>query len=72
MRFCRFESANVMRYGLIDKTAGQDVIRRTLDKLPSSESDFDHGSPAEIPLASVRLLAPVIPSKIVCIVRNYR
>jgi 2-keto-4-pentenoate hydratase/2-oxohepta-3-ene-1,7-dioic acid hydratase in catechol pathway len=72
MRICRFESANVTRYGLIDNAVGQDVIRRTLNKLPAGESDFDQGSPAEIPLASVRLLAPVIPSKIVCIGRNYR
>jgi 2-keto-4-pentenoate hydratase/2-oxohepta-3-ene-1,7-dioic acid hydratase in catechol pathway len=72
MRICRFESANLTRYGLIDNAAGQDVIRRTLNKLPAGESDFDQGSLAEIPLASVRLLAPVIPSKIVCIGRNYR
>lgn len=72
MRICRFESANVTRYGLIENTSGQDVIRRTLDHLPSDESDFDQASQVEIPLSSVRLLAPVIPSKIVCIGRNYR
>ncbi len=72
MRICRFESADLTRYGLIDNAVGQDVIRRTLNKLPAGESDFDQGSPAEIPLASVRLLTPVIPSKIVCIGRNYR
>ncbi len=72
MRICRFESANVTRYGLIDNSTGQDLIRRALDKLPGSESDFDQASPAEIPLASVRLLTPVLPSKIVCIGRNYR
>jgi 2-keto-4-pentenoate hydratase/2-oxohepta-3-ene-1,7-dioic acid hydratase in catechol pathway len=72
MRICRFESANLTRYGLVDNAAGQDVIRRTLDKLPGSESDFGQALPAEIPLASVRLLAPVLPSKIVCIGRNYR
>jgi 2-keto-4-pentenoate hydratase/2-oxohepta-3-ene-1,7-dioic acid hydratase in catechol pathway len=72
MRICRFECANLTRYGLVDNITGQDVIRRTLDKLPGCESDFDQGSTAEIPLGSVRLLAPVIPSKIVCIGRNYR
>lgn len=72
MRICLFESANLTRYGLIDNSTGQDVIRRTLDKLPGSESDFDRGATAEIPLGSVRLLAPVMPSKIVCIGRNYR
>ena len=72
MRICRFESANLTRYGLIDNAAGQDVIRRTLDKLPGSESDFDQALPLEIPLGSIRLLAPIVPSKIVCIGRNYR
>jgi 2-keto-4-pentenoate hydratase/2-oxohepta-3-ene-1,7-dioic acid hydratase in catechol pathway len=72
MRFCRFEYDNVTRYGLIGATATQDVIRRTLDRLPASEPDFDYGPQVDIPLASVRLLAPVTPSKIVCIGRNYR
>ena len=72
MRFCRFESDNVGRYGLIETVANQDVIRRTLDHLPTAASDFEHGTPVDIPLASARLLAPVSPSKIVCIGRNYR
>ncbi len=72
MRFCRFESDDVIRYGLIDNATGRDVIRRTLDALPKNESDFQGGPAVEIPLTSVRLLAPVMPSKIVCIGRNYR
>jgi len=72
MRFCRFESSDVVRYGLIETTATQDVIRRALDKLPASEPDFERGASVGIPLKSVRLLAPVTPSKIVCIGRNYR
>jgi len=72
MRFCRFESDHVARYGLIEKFANQDVVRRTLDHLPNAASDFERGTPVEIPLASVRLLAPITPSKIVCIGRNYR
>ena len=74
MRFCRFESDsdNVVRYGLIETTATQDVIRRALEVLPADVSDYDRGTSVEIPLPSVRLLAPVTPSKIVCIGRNYR
>ena len=72
MQFCRFHAQDGALYGLIETSAGQDVIRRTLTELPSEPSDFDRGKPAEIPLASVRLLAPVSPSKIVCIGRNYR
>jgi 2-keto-4-pentenoate hydratase/2-oxohepta-3-ene-1,7-dioic acid hydratase in catechol pathway len=72
MRFCRFNSPDGTLYGLIETAAGQDTIRRTLSDLPSGASDFDRGQPVEIPLASVHLLAPVSPSKIVCIGRNYR
>ena len=72
MRFCRFEYDHAVRYGLIETIANQDVIRRTLDQLPKAASDFERGAPAQIPLNSVRLLAPVTPSKIVCIGRNYR
>jgi 2-keto-4-pentenoate hydratase/2-oxohepta-3-ene-1,7-dioic acid hydratase in catechol pathway len=72
MRFCRFESDSLVRYGLLEKTAGQDVICRTLNQLPTDASDFDRSTAVELPLTSVRLLAPVTPSKIVCIGRNYR
>ena len=72
MRFCRFEHENAVLYGLIETTANQDVIRRTVDRLPNDESDFERTAPVDLPLASVRVLAPTTPSKIVCIGRNYR
>ena len=72
MKFCRFASGDAVYYGLIEATGGQDVICRTLAGLPSQASDFGRGTPVELPLAGVRLLAPVVPSKIVCIGRNYR
>lgn len=72
MRFCRFESADGSRYGLIESIAGEDVIRRTLAEFPKNGSDFERGTRGDFPLSSVRLLAPVTPSKIVCIGRNYR
>jgi len=72
MRFCRYRFDNVVRYGLIEASDGEDVIRRALDELPTDAADFDRGVAAEVPVASVRLLAPVQPSKIVCIGRNYR
>ncbi len=73
MKFCRFASDDAVRYGLMETTAGQDVICRTLTTLPSQASDFERGMPVELQLAEgVRLLAPVAPSKIVCIGRNYR
>jgi 2-keto-4-pentenoate hydratase/2-oxohepta-3-ene-1,7-dioic acid hydratase in catechol pathway len=72
MRFCRYQFDDTYRYGLIESVSGQDFIRSTLTDLPAAASDFDRGQPVEIPLASARLLSPVMPSKIVCIGRNYR
>lgn len=72
MRFCRFDDSHAVRYGLVENISNQDVIRRTLDQLPTAVSDFERGTATDLPLASVRLLAPVTPSKIVCIGRNYR
>ena len=72
MRFCRFQLNDVARYGLIEALAAQDVIRRVIGALPMGASDFDRSEQVEISLASARLLAPVSPSKIVCIGRNYR
>lgn len=69
MRYCRFEHQGAKHYGLIDSS---DIITRTLTRAPLSFSDFDRGEKTNLPLHSVRLLAPVEPSKIVCIGRNYR
>ena len=73
MRFCRYQFDNAVRYGLIESTVSRSGFHsRHSDELPAGASDFERGAPVEIPLTSVRLLAPVIPSKIVCIGRNYR
>jgi 2-keto-4-pentenoate hydratase/2-oxohepta-3-ene-1,7-dioic acid hydratase in catechol pathway len=72
MRFCRFQLKDAALYGLIESIAGQDTISRFLAELPAAISDFDRGEPFGLALASAQLLAPVSPSKIVCIGRNYR
>ena len=72
MRFCRYELNNVVRYGLFEQYKGREIIVRTSGQLPTSASDFDRGEAVELQLNSVRLLAAVSPSKIVCIGRNYR
>ena len=72
MRFCSIQLDDVARYGLIENIAGKDVIRRVTGVLPVGASDFDRGEQVEVPLGSVPLLAPVCPTKIVCIGRNYR
>src|SRR5664279_5996919 len=71
MRFCRFESNNTSLYGRLEIKAGQETIIRTLDRLPCRESDFDDGTATNMLLESVRLLVPIVPSKIVCVGRNY-
>src|SRR5579863_5857840 len=72
MRYCRFEHQGAKHYGLIEDASGNQVITRTLTKAPTAFSDFDGGQKTNLPLSAVRLLAPVEPTKIVCIGRNYR
>ena len=72
MRFCRFQLKEAALYGLIDSIGGQDIISRFMADLPAGPSDFDRSEPLGMALASAHLLAPVTPSKIVCIGRNYR
>jgi 2-keto-4-pentenoate hydratase/2-oxohepta-3-ene-1,7-dioic acid hydratase in catechol pathway len=67
MKLCRFTQPllPLPRYGIIEG----DIVRPLLDadafgSLPRAHSD-------QIPLASVSLLSPVTPSKIVCVGRNY-
>src|SRR5579883_1171714 len=72
MFYCRFQYRNTTCYGLIESVAGKEVITRTLAKAPQSFTEFEGAEKSETPLSEVRLLAPVEPSKVVCIGRNYR
>jgi 2-keto-4-pentenoate hydratase/2-oxohepta-3-ene-1,7-dioic acid hydratase in catechol pathway len=72
MRFCRYQFNNVVRYGLVEQSNGGEVIGRALQTMPTSIFDFEGGETVDLSLSSVALLAPVSPSKIVCIGRNYR
>jgi 2-keto-4-pentenoate hydratase/2-oxohepta-3-ene-1,7-dioic acid hydratase in catechol pathway len=67
MKLCRFTQPTLSepRYGIIEG----EVIRPLIDadafgSLPCAHSD-------RIPISEVNLLAPVAPSKIVCVGRNY-
>ena len=71
MRFCRYQHNHVVRYGLLEQGNGGEVIGRALQTMPTSIYDFSGGETVELPLSSVALLAPVTPTKIVCIGRNY-
>ena len=72
MPYCRFQHQNIACYGLIENVRGDATITRTLSEAPHFLPDFEHADKVEIPLSALRLLAPVEPSKIVCIGRNYR
>jgi 2-keto-4-pentenoate hydratase/2-oxohepta-3-ene-1,7-dioic acid hydratase in catechol pathway len=76
MKYCRFDLNGTAHWGLIESVAGRDEITRVFLKAPQ-ESDGDvEGLPSRrvdrIPLGEANLLAPVQPSKIVCVGRNYR
>jgi len=76
MRYCRFHLNGQSQYGLVESVAGQDAIVRVL-LTPPEEADGDLESLRSrriepIPLTEASLLAPVRPSKIVCVGRNYR
>jgi 2-keto-4-pentenoate hydratase/2-oxohepta-3-ene-1,7-dioic acid hydratase in catechol pathway len=71
MRYCRFDHHGARQFGLIEKSAGRDTITHLCgseNSAPGSEFEKVPG----IALEEVRLLAPVRPSKIVCVGRNYR
>ncbi len=75
MKYCRFQFQSQAKYGLIESVAGRDVITRLLLKPPHEAADVED-CPTQrinpIPFAEAAILAPVRPTKIVCVGRNYR
>jgi len=75
MRYCRFQMQGRAEYGLVESVAGRDEITRLLLKPPdegTDPEDLPTKAIAHVSLAEAPLLAPVRPSKIVCVGRNYR
>src|ERR1700675_3437368 len=80
MKYCRFTLNGSAHYGLVESVAGNNHNEYEITRLllqPPQESNGDvEGLPSRridrIPLAQASLLAPVQPSKIVCVGRNYR
>lgn len=75
MRYCRFWYNGRDEYGLVESVAGNDEITRVFLKPPDGGADVDDvptKAVSRLPLAEAKLLAPVRPSKIVCVGRNYR
>jgi 2-keto-4-pentenoate hydratase/2-oxohepta-3-ene-1,7-dioic acid hydratase in catechol pathway len=77
MKYCRFETEAGPQYGEVVDLAGNLWIERLI---PPFEEDPPSTNPAKpftgtfepVPLLTAKLLAPVVPRKIVCVGRNYR
>ena len=75
MKYCRFDVDGRDSYGLVELVAGNEVITRILASAPERVGDLEDLTSKRMPplaLADAALLAPVRPSKIVCVGRNYR
>jgi 2-keto-4-pentenoate hydratase/2-oxohepta-3-ene-1,7-dioic acid hydratase in catechol pathway len=62
-------------FGLVESVAGKEMITRLLTKSPESGlalEDLPSKGITHLPFEQAELLAPVNPSKIVCVGRNYR
>src|SRR5271165_3106868 len=72
MKYCRFQTKEGPQYGEVVDRNGKQWIERLIAPPPEdavqprSSRAFD-----AIPLHAATLLAPVTPSKIVCVGRNY-
>jgi 2-keto-4-pentenoate hydratase/2-oxohepta-3-ene-1,7-dioic acid hydratase in catechol pathway len=76
MKYCRFELNGQARHGLVEAVAGTEMITRLLLNPPETADGELEDLPSKrmdhVRLAEATLLAPVQPSKIVCVGRNYR
>ncbi len=76
MKYCRFQLHSQANYGLVEAVAGTEKITRLLISPPEDVGgdmeDLASKRMDHIVLAEATLLAPVRPSKIVCVGRNYR
>ena len=71
MIYCRFSTSAGPQYGLIESMGGVQQITHTM-AADGGLPDFNKQTKiTSTPLASAALLAPVQPSKIVCVGRNY-
>jgi len=71
MRYCRFVYRGQPKYGLIETENTRDYIVRAIATMPQDYNTFAGAEPLHLALEEAELLASVVPSKIVCIGRNY-
>src|SRR5437868_1149985 len=71
MKYCVFENDGSVEFGLVESVAGREEITAILQS-PEQHADPAAKSIPGVALSEARILAPVQPSKIVCVGRNYR
>src|SRR5215471_8433990 len=73
MKYCRFQQSGQANFGIVESVAGDEVISGIIaDPYASKLQELRLQKMSHISLAEAPLLAPLRPSKIVCIGRNYR
>ncbi|MEO8727092.1 MAG: fumarylacetoacetate hydrolase family protein [Acidobacteriaceae bacterium] len=73
MRYCRFLTPQGPQYGAVETVNGSDTITRLLPAFAEDVGCVLSGAEfAAVPLKDAWLLPPVLPSKIICVGRNYR
>ena len=75
MKYCRYQSDEGAHYGVIEVVEGREAIVRGIEPYlpgPTQAGTVERRLSRPLPLDQVKLLAPVAPSKIVCVGRNYR
>jgi 2-keto-4-pentenoate hydratase/2-oxohepta-3-ene-1,7-dioic acid hydratase in catechol pathway len=73
MRYCKFPTSDGPQYGEVQSRDGIDYIVRRIAPPPEDAVCVFHEQEMQpITMSEARLLAPVNPSKIVCVGRNYR
>ncbi|HEY3928968.1 MAG TPA: fumarylacetoacetate hydrolase family protein [Candidatus Koribacter sp.] len=71
MRYCRFVHRGQPKYGLIETENTRDYIVRAIATMPQDYNTFAGAEPLHLALEDAELLASVVPSKILCVGRNY-
>lgn len=75
MRYCRFQFRGQAQYGLVEFVAGASQITHLLINAPEDSGSLQNIVTQQIEwvlFSEAELLAPMRPSKIVCVGRNYR
>ena len=72
MRFCRLDASGGAEYGLVESVGGRDAVTGLFRELPSPSICPKTNPISPLDLAGAALLTPILPSKIICIGRNYR